>query len=226
MNALASQPLALIVGAGGVLGQALALALAGCGHRVRGLRRVGSADSSALACDLADPKRVAAAVRACIECDGAPRVLIHNAAVLHRGRLEDTSPDVFGACWRVGVAGGFAAARAAAPAMIDAGGGSIFFVGATASLRGAAGFAAFASAKFAQRGLAQALARELQPRGLHVAHVVIDGLLRGSPTSANRAHERATIDPASVAKLVCALAAQPPDAWTHEVDVRPATEAF
>jgi len=103
----------------------------------------------------------------------------------------------------------------------------VIFIGATASVRGSAKFAALAAAKFALRGFAQALARECQPQGVHVVHLVIDGLLRGSPSIARfGGSEARAIPPAEVARACRWLAAQPPSAWTHELDMRSSAERF
>jgi NAD(P)-dependent dehydrogenase (short-subunit alcohol dehydrogenase family) len=121
--------------------------------------------------------------------------------------------------WRVGALGGFLLAREAARHMLPRGRGTVIFTGATASLRGGAGFAAFAGGKFALRALAQSLARELGPSGIHVAHVVLDGQVGRDPAGAK-------IDPDAVAETYLALHLQPKSAWTHELDLRPSVEKF
>jgi len=232
-----SKPWALIVGAGGVLGEACAKTFRDEGLAVIGLRRPAHADTAApaggplsldetLACDLTDMTSVSDVVHQAIERRGAPALMLHNAATLLHAPLDETSNEDFERCWRVAAASAFASSRVAAPAMVAAGGGFIGFIGATASCRGSARFPAFAAAKFALRGLAQSLARELQPRGVHVAHLIVDGVLRDSPTSAHWAVGRETIDSATVARLLMSLVQQPRDAWTHELDVRPATGSF
>jgi NAD(P)-dependent dehydrogenase (short-subunit alcohol dehydrogenase family) len=118
-------------------------------------------------------------------------------------------------------------ARAVLPAMATRGGGVLIFTGATAALRGGAKFTAFASAKFALRGLAQALAREYGATGVHVAHVVLDGLVEGPQT--DRRFGPATgarFKPDDVAQIYLQLASQPPSAWTQEIDLRPSAERF
>ena len=119
--------------------------------------------------------------------------------------------------------GAFRVAQAVAPAMVQAGGGTLIFSGATASRRGGAEFAAFASAKFALRGLTQSLARAWQPQGVHVVHAILDGVIAGSARSA--AHT-ARLDPAAIAESYWQLAQQQPGAWTHELDLRGADEPF
>jgi len=154
-------------------------------------------------------------------------VLVCNAAHFVTSPFLDTSYPEFEAAWCVAVGSAIGAAHSVLPSMVARGQGAILFTGATASLRGSAGFSALAAAKFALRGLAQALAREYQPQGVHVAHVVVDGLLRGSPSIARfRGSENRAIEPRALASLYRGLAEQPGDAWTHEVDVRPRGERF
>lgn len=148
--------------------------------------------------------------------------------------ITETSERVFRKVWQMACYAGFLAGRAAARVMIKQGSGSIFFTGATASMRGGAGYAAFASAKFGLRGLAQAMARELGPKNIHVAHLVIDSAVDTEWVRAlitDRAGEGALentplLDPASVAETYWMLHNQPPDCWTHEMDVRPSNETF
>ena len=235
---------ALIVGAGGVLGQSLVAEFAAAGYAVGSVRRraeVADAPSAPSApngpndatrihreaCDLADPPAVEAAVARAVAALGAPDVLVCNAAHLVVAPFQSLQAEDFETAWRVGVAGAAAAVRAVLPPMRASGGGCIVFSGATASQRGGARFAAFASAKFALRGLAQSLAREVQPEGIHVVHVVLDGVLRGSRSEARFAAPGAPLlEPQAVAALYRQLAEQPPSAWTHELDLRPAGERF
>src|SRR5262249_32881640 len=129
--------------------------------------------------------------------------------------------------WRVACFAAMVAARAVLPAMLARGRGTIILTGATASTRGAAKFAAFASAKFALRGLAQSLARELGPKGVHVAHVMLDGLI-DEPQSTRRFGSSSSLrmDPAALAAAYLAIVRQPVSAWTHELDLRPSSESF
>ena len=140
--------------------------------------------------------------------------------------LELAAAD-FESSWRAGVVSAAAAARAVLPGMLRERSGTILLTGATASLRGSANFAAFAVAKFGLRALAQSLAREYQPQGIHVAHVVLDGVLRGSGSAARfQLGDDRTLDPAAVARTYRQLAEQPRSAWTHELELRPASEKF
>ena len=148
--------------------------------------------------------------------------------------ITDTTERVFRKVWQMACYGGFLTGRAAARVMLKQGSGSIFFTGATASMRGGVGYGAFASAKFGLRGLAQAMARELGPENIHVAHLVIDSAVDTEwvrQLITERAGEEALaktplLDPASVAETYWMLHNQPKDCWTHELDVRPNNEIF
>lgn len=222
---------ALIVGAGGVLGAALCDEFAGQGYDVVGLRRARETSVrrgvEILACDLWNPVGVARVAQDAVGRRGRVDVLICNAARFVSGAFAELAYQDFEAAWCVSVGSAIGAAHAVLPSMLARGRGALIFTGATASLRGSARFSAFAASKFALRGLAQALAREYQPQGVHVAHVVVDGLLRGSPAVVRfGGHEQRTIDPRALAVLYRELARQPADAWTHEIDVRPRGERF
>ncbi len=154
---------------------------------------------------------------------GAPHVLVYDVGVFKRAPFAALGEDDFRACWEGMALGAFRVAQAVLPAMVQAGGGTLIFSGATASLRGGAEFAAFASAKFALRGLAQALARAYQPQGVHVAHAILDGVIGGS---ARAGQYSARLDPGAVADAYWQLAQQPSGAWTHELDLRGADEPF
>ena len=111
--------------------------------------------------------------------------------------------------------------------MLEQGNGSILFTGATASIRAGGNFAAFASAKFALRGLAQSLAREFDPQGIHVAHVIIDGLIWGQPAKhLHKAQEGDCLKPEAIAEVYLNIIEQDSSAWTHELDLRPHSESF
>jgi NAD(P)-dependent dehydrogenase (short-subunit alcohol dehydrogenase family) len=123
--------------------------------------------------------------------------------------------------------GAMISAQSILPHMIARGKGAIILTGATAGIRGAAQFSAFASAKFALRGLAQSLARECGPKGVHVAHVVLDGLIDEAQTDQRFGPpQSARMDPDAVASIYLELASQHPSAWTHEMDLRPFSERF
>lgn len=213
----------ILVGCGGPIGQAQAAAFAASGDEVIGLRRRPRDDPSltaCLACDADDPVAVEKAIGQVLHRHGPVQVLVYNPAVFVHGPFLDTPLADFESAWRVGVAGAAAAARAVLPGMLQAGSGSLVFVGATASRRGSAGFSAFASAKFALRALAHSLAREFQPQGIHVAHLIIDGVLRGHPRFPG-APAAEGIDPTAVAEQIRYVVSQPTSAWTHEWELRP-----
>ncbi|HUZ11622.1 MAG TPA: SDR family NAD(P)-dependent oxidoreductase [Caulobacteraceae bacterium] len=151
--------------------------------------------------------------------------------------ILDTTERVFRKVWEMACYGGFLTGREAARRMLPRGAGSIFFTGATASLRGGVGYAAFASAKFGLRAVAQSMARELGPKGLHVAHLIIDAGVdtafvreriraRGGEAAVASIGPDQLMDPVSVANAYWALHAQSRDAWTHELEIRPFGERW
>jgi NADP-dependent 3-hydroxy acid dehydrogenase YdfG len=214
-----TRPLALVAGSGGVLGQALLAVFEQAGYAVAGLRRAD--------CDFGNPASIRGAVDAIEARHGPVQTLLYNAAHLAVAPFLEQDPAELQVCLQAGPVGAANCARAVLPGMLAQGAGTMVFTGATASMRGSARFAAMAASKFALRGLVQSLAREFQPRGIHVAHVVVDGLLQGS-TAASRFGEReaSPLPPAQVAQAMRWLVEQPPAAWTHELDLRPATERF
>lgn len=159
---------------------------------------------------------------------GPTDVTVFNVGAFVRTSVLDTDPAEFERCWRVGCFAGFLVGQAAARRMVERGAGTILFTGATASLRGGADFVNLASPKFGLRAVAQSMARELGPKGIHVAHAVIDGQIR-SERYARLAGERgpdALLDPDSIAETYLALHRQHRSAWTHELDLRPWSEKF
>jgi NAD(P)-dependent dehydrogenase (short-subunit alcohol dehydrogenase family) len=149
-----------------------------------------------------------------------------------RGAALDISPEQFESTWRGSAYAGFLFVRATLPLLLESGGGSLLLTGATASVRGGGPFIAFASAKAALRSVAQSAAREYGPRGIHVAHVVIDGGIDGerlrtaAPDHVARAGEDDLLHPDSIAETYWHLHQQPRSAWTHELDLRPFKERF
>ncbi len=163
-----------------------------------------------------------------------PRLVVYNAGGFVRKGILDTTAEEFERCWRVGCLGGFLVGREAARAMFaqpaaERHRGTIVFTGATASLRGGANFHNLAVGKFGLRALAQSMAREFQPQGIHVAHVVIDGQIRNDArpgyTTAERG-EDAVLNPDAIAETYYQLHSQPPSAWTLELELRPYCEKF
>jgi NAD(P)-dependent dehydrogenase (short-subunit alcohol dehydrogenase family) len=222
----------LILGAGPGLGAALARRFAKAGHpvvvasrhpqklaaTVAAIAKAGGV-AHARACDATDEADVNGLIGV-VEQDVAPiEVAIYNASAWFKKDSLALEPADFERLWRVTALGGFLMGREAARRMLPRGRGSILFTGATASLRGGAGFAAFAGGKFALRALAQSMARELGPQGLHVAHVVIDGVIGIDPAGAK-------LDPDAIAEAYFNLHQQPKSAWTHELDLRPSAEKF
>jgi NAD(P)-dependent dehydrogenase (short-subunit alcohol dehydrogenase family) len=159
-------------------------------------------------------------------------LVIFNVGGNVRFPIRETTARVFRKVWEMACFGGFLTGRAAATAMVPRGKGAIFFTGATASMRGSAGFSAFASAKHALKAVAQSMARELGPEGIHVAHLIIDAgvdteWVRNLKAQAGQTVQDGDLmDPASVAETYWQLYHQPKDAWTFEMDIRPFKEKF
>jgi len=168
-----------------------------------------------------------------VEAEIAPiEACIFNIGANVRFPIAETTARVFFKVWEMACFSGFLAGREAAKAMTPRGRGTIIFTGATASVRGREGFAAFASAKHGLRALAQSMARELGPRGVHVAHSIIDGAIDTAWIAENFPDRHALksqdgiLNPEHIADAYWALHAQPRDAWTHELDLRPWMEAW
>ena len=159
---------------------------------------------------------------------GSLEILIYNGGRRPMGRLLETTPEVFEETWRLHTLGAFLWAREVVPDMLARGSGTILITGATAGIRPWPNSAAFAPAKFAVRGLAQVMARDLHPQGIHVGYVNVDGgidmpLLR---TFRPNAKDEDLLKPSAIADAFWYLAHQDRSAWTHELDVRPFTEKF
>lgn len=158
--------------------------------------------------------------------------VVYNAGNNSRTAFADLTPEKFESFWRVCCFGGYLTARLALPILSAQGSGSLIFTGASASTRGKPAFGHFASAKGALRNLAQALAREYGPAGVHVAHIIIDGVVDGDRAQAffgdylDRLGENGALDPAAVAEAFWSVHAQPRSAWTHELDLRPFSESW
>jgi NAD(P)-dependent dehydrogenase (short-subunit alcohol dehydrogenase family) len=222
-----ASPLAIVAGAGPGLGQSLVASFGQSGYSAFGLNRtIPTGAANILAVDLADQAQTDPLLRDLIGTHGAPKLVVHNTAKLHIAPFADTDPADFEAVWRAMVLSAVHLAQGVLPAMV-AEGGTFIVSGATASLRGGKGFAAFASAKAALRALTQSLAREYGPKGIHVAHVILDGIV---DTQASRELHRMDTDrmmqPNDIAQTYLAIANQPKSTWTHELDLRPMGEAF
>jgi NAD(P)-dependent dehydrogenase (short-subunit alcohol dehydrogenase family) len=226
---------AVVAGASLGLGSAVCRSLACSGFHVVALGRGGAVravadDVSGVApveCDLTSAPDVERAFTHLETTNRAPSVVVYSAHRLELRPSAETPLDVFEDVWRVNCFGAYVVASRALPRMLERGDGTIIFVGATASMRGGKRTAAFASSKFALRGLAQSLARELGPRGVHVAHVVLDGLVWSNQTRARFSpEEKNCMAPEDVASVLVSLVEQRRSAWTHELDLRPWVEKF
>ncbi len=233
-----SEATAVVVGVGPGLGSALVDAFADEGYVVLAAAR----NATKLAglekdrergrvipfdCDATEAEQVRALFRA-VESHGPLRLAVFNAGAFARGDVVGTDPAEFERCWRVGCFAGFLVGQSAGRAMLKHGEGTIIFTGATASLRGGAGFVNLASPKFALRAVAQSMARELGPKGIHVAHAIIDGQIL-SERYAHLLGERgpdSLLEPAAIADAYVKLHRQPRSAWTQELDLRPYVEKF
>lgn len=235
-----TQPLAIVAGVGPGLGAALCRQLSADGYAVVGLARTRhhtdelaaelqarGADALMLACDLTDETAVRTALGEATERFGPPEVLVYNAGAIAMHAFAETPVEDFDRLWAINCRGAFLCAREVVPAMLARGRGCILFTGASAATKPAARFAAFGAAKFALRGMAQSMARELGPQGIHVAHVIIDGMIL-TPKNRNRPGVSAdnALDPDAIARTYLALIHQDRSAWTQEIDLRPDVEKF
>ena len=218
---------AVIVGTGPGLGNALVRRCAEAGMRVAAVSRRGLADETrrdlvrGYSCDATIGEQVKNVFDRVADELGPPSLVVFNVGIWDRGGILEISEELFEQAWRTGCFAGFLVGRAAAASMLNQGGGTIIFSGATGSIRGGAGFAAFASPKFALRGLAQAMARELGSKNIHVAHVLLDGMI-----AQENASSEDLFQPAAIAETYHQLHRQTRGAWTHELDLRPSREKF
>jgi NAD(P)-dependent dehydrogenase (short-subunit alcohol dehydrogenase family) len=239
---------ALLVGAGDAIGAAVARRFAAGGYSVCVARRdaeksrslveeitASGGSARAVGTDVRNGKAVQA-LFAQVEAELGPlEICLFNAGANLKAPLVETSAKLFSRVWELACYGGFLTGREAARYMVPRGRGTILFTGATASVRGGAGFAAFAAAKFGLRAVAQSMARELAPKNIHVAHLIIDGAI-----DSDAIHKRLSaatgvmpdllpdslIQTSSVAEAYWALHNQSRDGWTHELDIRPYSERW
>jgi NAD(P)-dependent dehydrogenase (short-subunit alcohol dehydrogenase family) len=237
---MAERRAALVIGAGDATGGAIARRFARGGYVAVGTRREKSRLDPLIEAIRAEggeahgfgsDARIEAEVVelfATIERDIAPiEALVFNIGANVNFPIRETTERVYRKVWEMAALAGFLTGREAARVMVPRGKGTIIFTGATASIRGGAGFSAFAGAKFALRALAQSMARELGPQGVHVAHTIIDGAIDTAWIAENFPQRHALKDqdgilnPDHIAEAYWQLHIQPRDAWTHELDLRP-----
>ncbi|MFO1328519.1 MAG: SDR family oxidoreductase [Rubrivivax sp.] len=236
---------ALIVGAGDATGGAIARRFARAGYEVCVTRRfvehlqplveqirTEGGRVHPFGSDARDEQAVVTLFNHIEEQIAPLDVVVFNIGANVRFPVAEMTERVYRKVWEMGALAGFLVGREAARAMLPRGQGTIIFTGATASVRGGKGFAAFAGAKHALRALAQSMARELGPEGIHVAHVVIDGAIdtewiRNNFPERYKLKERdGILDPDAIAEQYWQLHQQPRNAWTHELDLRPWIEPW
>ena len=225
---------ALIVGAGSGLSASLArlfhsegMATALAARDAEKLAALSKeAGAATYACDAAKRSDVEA-LFAALDEEGAADLVVYNPSFRIKGPIAELDPEGVEKSLMVSAYGGFLVAQQAARRMLEMGHGTILFTGASASVKGYAGSAPFAMGKFALRGLAQSMARELQPRNIHVGHVVIDGGIGnpGDPRAGSRG-EDGMLDPDAIAQNYLQLHRQHRSAWTWEIELRPWLETF
>ncbi|OUL18309.1 oxidoreductase [Nostoc sp. T09] len=225
---------ALIVGAGNGLSASIArlfakegLNIALAARRIEKLTQLSSEIGAvSFAADAAKPEEVNQLFIDVENKLSAPTVVVYNPSFRVRGSLIDLDPSEVAKTLDITAYGGFLVAQAAARRMLQQGGGAIFFTGASASVKGYPQSAPFAMGKFALRGLAQSIARELAPKNIHVAHFVIDGAIRSAERPDSADNPDSTLDPDAIAQTYLSILHQPRSAWTWEVELRPWVEHF
>jgi NAD(P)-dependent dehydrogenase (short-subunit alcohol dehydrogenase family) len=225
---------ALIVGAGSGISAAAARHLAKYGVKValaaRNIEKldalVKDTGAHAIAADAADPDSVADLFEQATQRIGEPEIVIYNAGARLQGSVAELDPHAVQKALATTAFGGFLVTRQAARRMLPRGRGAILLTGATASVKGFANSAAFAMGKFALRGLAQSAARELGPRGIHVAHFIIDGGVRSVHRPDPAGKPDSMLDPDAIAQSYIDVLRQPRSAWSQELELRPWVEHF
>jgi NAD(P)-dependent dehydrogenase (short-subunit alcohol dehydrogenase family) len=226
--------IALIVGAGSGISASVARGLASAGIQVglaaRNVEKLAplAAETRAqtFAVEASDPAAVARLFDEADQKLGKPDVVLYNASARAHGPIAELDPEAVRKAIEVTAFGGFLTVREAARRMIPYGRGAILLTGASASIKGYPHSAAFAMGKFALRGLAQSTARELGPKGIHVAHFVIDGGVRGARHPDPPDRPDSTLDPDAIAQTYIEVLRQPRSAWSLEVELRPWVESF
>jgi len=233
---MTDKQVALIVGAGAGLSASLARQCAAAGMRVAIAARdtgkltdlVAETGAKAYACDASQPDAVAALFGAVTGAFGVPDMVVYNPSFRARGPIVDLDPEAVRKVLEITAFGAFLVAQQAARLMLPRGSGSILFTGASAGVKGYANSSSFAMGKFALRGLANALARELHPKGIHIGHFVIDGGIAkpgGDPRAAERGSD-GMLDPDAIAETYLQFHRQHRSAWAWEIEVRPWVETF
>ncbi|MEX2475830.1 SDR family oxidoreductase [Marinobacter sp.] len=236
---------AIIIGAGDATGGAIARRFAREGYATVVTRRRREALDSLLesieaeggqaygfGCDARDENAMEELFKHTEEQIGEIEVVVFNIGANVHFSITETTERVYRKVWEMAALAGFLAGREAAKAMLPRNRGTIIFTGATASLRGSSGFSAFSGAKFALRALAQSMARELGPKGIHVAHPIIDGAIdtdfirENFPDRYAQKEQDGILNPEHIADQYWQIHCQPRDAWTHELDLRPWMETF
>ena len=225
---------ALIVGVGPGLSASLARLFAKHGLQVALAARntdklqslAAETAAATFACEATEPEEVAGLFDVVIATQGVPDIVVYNASARSRGPITDVEPDAVARAISVSAFGGFLVAQQAARHMVARGSGAILLTGASASVKGYPQSGAFAMGKFALRGLAQSMARELAPKGVHVAHFVIDGGIRSAIRQNPNDNPDSLLDPDAIAESYWHVATQPRSAWTWEVELRPWVERF
>ncbi|MCG6873553.1 MAG: SDR family NAD(P)-dependent oxidoreductase [Betaproteobacteria bacterium] len=226
--------IALIVGAGKGLSASLARACAKRGMKVALAARntdklaalAAETGAKTYPCDASDPGDVGALFKSLEKDLGSPTLVVYNASARVRGPFVEIEAAQVSKALQVSAFGGFLVGQEAAKRMLKSGSGSILFTGASASVKGYPQSASFAMGKFALRGLAQSMARELAPKGIHVAHFVIDGgIAQQGDTRGDRGPD-GFLSPDAIAQTYLQIHDQPRSAWTWEIELRPWTETF
>jgi NAD(P)-dependent dehydrogenase (short-subunit alcohol dehydrogenase family) len=181
-----------------------------------------------ISADVTDPESVKAAFDRVNSELNPPEIIIYNAGMFKIASILELTPEEFESAWKVNCFGAFLAVQQVLPAMLARGRGTILFTGATAALKGSAKFAALSVGKFGLRSLAQSLAREFAPQGIHVAHIVVDGMINTQRVRemVSEREEHTMLKPDAIAEMYWQLHQQDATAWTLELDLRPAVEKF
>lgn len=189
-------------------------------------------EAEGIPCDARDEDAVIALFDRVENEIGPVEAFVFNTGAQHRSSILDMTTKIYRQVWESAAFAGFVTGREAARRMAERGRGTIIFTGATASIRGGAHFASFAGAKHALRALAQSMARELGPMGVHVGHIIVDGMIDSEavrakfPDEVDALPDGGMLDPDHIADAYWAMHAQPKDAWTFEMDIRPSVERW